>query len=166
MTALWFHILKAGDRVAVKPHSGPVYHAIHYLLGNRTREALENYRSFGGIQSYPSRTKDDADVDFSTGSVGLSVAQTIFASLVQDYVRLKGLMKDRPEGRIIAFAGDAELDEGNIYEALIEGWKQGLRNCWWIIDYNRQSLDAVIREGLWEKIETIFQNFEIGRAHV
>lgn len=159
MTALWFHILKAGDRVAVKPHSGPVYHAIHYLLGNRTRETLENYRSFGGIQSYPSRTKDDDDVDFSTGSVGLSVAQTIFASLVQDYVRLKGLMKDRPEGRIIAFAGDAELDEGNIYEALIEGWKQGLRNCWWIIDYNRQSLDAVIREGLWEKIETIFQNF-------
>ena len=159
MTALWFHVLKPTDRVAVKPHSGPVYHAIHYLLGNRTRDSLENYRGFGGIQSYPSRTKDGDDVDFSTGSVGLSVAQTIFASLVQDYVCLKGRMKNRPEGRVIAFAGDAELDEGNIYEALIEGWKQGLRNCWWIIDYNRQSLDAVIREGLWEKIETIFGNF-------
>lgn len=159
MTALWFHILKPADRIAVKPHSGPVYHAIHYLLGNRNREALENYRGFGGLQSYPSRTKDGEDVDFSTGSVGLSVAQTIFASLVQDYVRLTKQESYKPEGRIIAFVGDAELDEGNIYEALIEGWKQGLRNCWWIIDYNRQSLDAVIREGLWEKIETIFRNF-------
>ena len=159
MTALWFHILKREDRIAVKPHSGPVYHAIHYLLGNRRRVDLENYRNFGGIQSYPSRTKDGDDVDFSTGSVGLSVAQTLFASLVQDYVRFRKQDHKKPEGRIIAFAGDAELDEGNIYEALIEGWKQGLRNCWWIIDYNRQSLDAVIREGLWEKIETIFENF-------
>jgi pyruvate dehydrogenase E1 component len=159
MTALWFSILKPEDRIAVKPHAAPVYHAIHYLLGNRTRAQLEAFRGLGGVQSYPSRTKDGDDVDFSTGSVGLGVAQTLFASLVQDYVRLKGLTGTRPEGRLISLVGDAELDEGNIYEALIEGWKQGLRNCWWVIDYNRQSLDAVIREGLWEKIETIFRNF-------
>lgn len=159
MTALWFSILRREDRIAVKPHASPVYHAIHYLFGNRTKSQLENFRSIDGVQSYPSRTKDCDDVDFSTGSVGLGVAQTLFASLVQDYVRLKGLMNHRVEGRLIALVGDAELDEGNIYEALIEGWKQGLRNCWWIIDYNRQSLDAVIREGLWEKIENIFSNF-------
>ncbi len=91
-------------------------------------------------------------MDFSTGSVGLGVAQTLFSSLVQDYVKAHGWMKDRPEGRMIALVGDAELDEGNIFEALLEGWKQGLRNTWWVIDYNRQSLDAVIREGLWKSL--------------
>ena len=159
MSALYFGVLKPEDRVAVKPHASPVFHAIQYLLGHQTREKLENFRGFKGAQSYPSRTKDTDDVDFSTGSVGLGVAQTAFASLVQDYVKAHGWMKDRPEGRMIALVGDAELDEGNIFEALLDGWKQGLRNTWWIIDYNRQSLDAVVREGLWEKLETMFRNF-------
>ncbi|CAN5422577.1 transketolase [soil metagenome] len=159
MSALYFGVLKPEDRVAVKPHASPVFHAIQYLLGQQTREKLENFRGFKGAQSYPSRTKDIDDVDFSTGSVGLGVAQTLFSSLVQDYVKSHGWMKDRPEGRMIALVGDAELDEGNIFEALLEGWKQGLRNTWWVIDYNRQSLDAVIREGLWEKLETMFRNF-------
>ena len=126
----------------------PIYHAIQYLFGRQTREKLENFRGYKGAQSYPSRTKDIDDVDFSTGSVGLGVAQTLFASLVQDYVKAHGWAKDRPEGRMISLVGDAEMDEGNIFEALLEGWKHGIRNTWWIIDYNRQSLDAVIREGL------------------
>jgi pyruvate dehydrogenase E1 component len=159
MTALYFDVLKPEDRVAVKPHAGPIFHAIQYLFGKQTREKLEHFRGYKGVQSYPSRTKDTADVDFSTGSVGLGVAQTLFASLVQDYVKAHGWMKERPEGRLIALVGDAELDEGNIFEALLEGWKQGLRNCWWIIDYNRQSLDAVVREGLWERYEQLFKNF-------
>src|SRR4051812_24177065 len=159
MTALYFAALRPEDRVAVKPHASPVYHAIQYLLGHQTRDKLERFRGYKGAQSYPSRTKDADDVDFSTGSVGLGVAQTLFASLVQDYVRAHGWGKDRPEGRMVALVGDAELDEGNIFEALLEGWKHGLRNCWWIIDYNRQSLDAVVREGLWERYEQLFKNF-------
>jgi pyruvate dehydrogenase E1 component len=159
MTALYFHTLRPADRVAVKPHAAPIYHAIQYLLGRQTRDKLENFRGYKGAQSYPSRTKDTDDVDFSTGSVGLGVAQTLFASLVQDYVRAHGWGLARPEGRMIALLGDAELDEGNIFEALLEGWKQGLRNCWWIVDYNRQSLDAVVREGLWERYENLFRNF-------
>jgi pyruvate dehydrogenase E1 component len=148
MTALYWSILRPADRVAVKPHASPYFHAVQYLAGNQTRAKLENFRGFKGAQSYPSLTKDIDDVDFSTGSVGLGVAQTLFSSLVQDYVRARGWMAGRPEGRMIALIGDAEMDEGNIYEALIEGWKQGLRNCWWVVDYNRQSLDAVVREGL------------------
>jgi pyruvate dehydrogenase E1 component len=159
MTALYFHTLRPADRVAVKPHAAPIYHAIQYLLGRQSRDKLENFRAYKGAQSYPSRTKDADDVDFSTGSVGLGVAQTLFASLVQDYVRAHGWGLERPEGRMIALLGDAELDEGNIFEALLEGWKQGLRNCWWIVDYNRQSLDAVVREGLWERYENLFRNF-------
>jgi pyruvate dehydrogenase E1 component len=159
MTALYFHTLRPVDRVAVKPHAAPIYHAIQYLLGRQTREKLEDFRGYKGAQSYPSRTKDTDDVDFSTGSVGLGVAQTLFSSLVQDYVRAHGWGLDRPEGRMIALLGDAELDEGNIFEALLEGWKQGVRNCWWIVDYNRQSLDAVVREGLWERYENLFRNF-------
>ena len=159
MSALYFAVLRPEDRVAVKPHASPVFHAIQYLFGHQTRDKLENFRGFKGAQSYPSRTKDTDDVDFSTGSVGLGVAQTLFSSLVQDYVKAHGWMKDRPEGRMIALVGDAEMDEGNIFEALLEGWKHGLRNTWWVVDYNRQSLDAVVREGLWEKFESMFRNF-------
>ena len=159
MTALYLDVLKPADRVAVKPHASPIFHAIQYLLGKQTRERLESFRGYKGAQSYPSRTKDLDDVDFSTGSVGLGVAQTLFSSLVQDYVRAHGWGTNRPEGRMVALVGDAELDEGNVFEAVLEGWKQGLRNCWWIIDYNRQSLDAVVREGLWERYEQLFKNF-------
>ena len=159
MTALYFHTLRPQDRVAVKPHASPNYHAIQYLLGRQTKDKLENFRGYKGAQSYPSRTKDTDDVDFSTGSVGLGVAQTLFSSLTQDYVRLHGWGAGRPLGRMISLVGDAELDEGNIFEAILEGWKQDLRNCWWIVDYNRQSLDAVVREGLWARYEQLFKNF-------
>jgi pyruvate dehydrogenase E1 component len=159
MTALYFHTLKPEDRVAVKPHASPVFHAAQYLMGNQTLEKLKNFRGYGGAQSYPSRTKDVDDVDFSTGSVGLGVAETAFASIVQDYLEAKNWTADRPLGRMVALVGDAELDEGNVYECLQEGWKHDLRNTWWIIDYNRQSLDGVVHEGLWEKIESIFKAF-------
>jgi len=157
LTALYFDALRPEDRVAVKPHAAPVFHAIQYLLGAQTREALEKFRAFGGAQSYPSRTKDRTLVDFSTGSVGLGVGHTLFASLVQDYVRLHRLVPpDRPAGRMIALMGDAELDEGNVFEALLEGWKHDVRNLWWIIDYNRQSLDGVVNDHLFQKIQDFF----------
>jgi pyruvate dehydrogenase E1 component len=159
MTALYFDVLRPEDRVAVKPHASPIFHAIQYLLGHQSRERMEAFRGYKGAQSYPSRTKDTDDVDFSTGSVGLGVAQTLFSSLVQDYVRAHGWGLSRHEGRMVALVGDAELDEGNIFEAILEGWKQGLRNCWWVVDYNRQSLDAVVREGLWQRFEELFRAF-------
>ena len=158
MAALYFHALGENDRVAVKPHAGPVLHAIHYLLGSQSREALENFRGFGGAQSYPSRTKDKIPVDFSTGSVGLGVAITLFASLVQDYLTAHARMTDSERGRFVALIGDAELDEGNIYEALIEGAKHDVRNLWWIIDYNRQSLDATSADRMFERFDEIFRS--------
>jgi pyruvate dehydrogenase E1 component len=159
MTALYFSALRPEDRVAVKPHASPIFHAMHYLMGNQTREKMEAFRGYGGVQSYPSRTKDIDDVDFSTGSVGLGVAITSFASLIQDYVTAKSWGQGVTPGRMIALMGDAELDEGNIYECLQEGWKHDLRNVWWIIDYNRQSLDGVVHEGLWERVEKVFDAF-------
>ena len=137
---------------------GPVLHAIHYLLGNQSREALENFRGFGGAQSYPSRTKDRIPVDFSTGSVGLGVAITLFASLVQDYLTAHGWLAEQDRGRFIALIGDAELDEGNIYEAIIEGAKHDVRNLWWIVDYNRQSLDATSADRMFERFDEIFRS--------
>jgi pyruvate dehydrogenase E1 component len=158
MTALYFHTLRPQDRIAVKPHASPVLHAIEYLLGRQSLDQLQRFRALGGAQSYPSRTKDKIDVDFSTGSVGLGVAATLFASIVQDYVGLHGLKADAasPNGRMIALLGDAELDEGNIYEALLEGWKHDVKNLWWIIDYNRQSLDGVVNDALFHRIEGFF----------
>ena len=156
MAALYFHALGPNDRVAVKPHAGPVLHAIHYLLGSQSREALEKFRGFGGAQSYPSRTKDGIPVDFSTGSVGLGVAITLFASLVQDYLSAHGHLKNEDRGRFVALIGDAELDEGNIYEAIIEGAKHDVRNLWWIVDYNRQSLDATTADRMFGRFDEIF----------
>ena len=159
MTALYFSVLRPEDRVAVKPHASPVFHAIQYLFGNQSLEKLRQFRSFGGAQSYPSRTKDSDDVDFSTGSVGLGAAMTSFASLVRDYLRLKDLAPaERTGGRMVALVGDAELDEGNVYEALLEGWKHDIRNVWWVIDYNRQSLDAVVSDRLFGRFDDLFRN--------
>jgi pyruvate dehydrogenase E1 component len=159
MTALYFSALRPEDRVAVKPHASPVFHAMQYLMGNQTREKLEAFRGYGGAQSYPSRTKDVDDVDFSTGSVGLGVGITALASIVQDFIAAKDWGADQKLGRMVALLGDAELDEGNIYETLQEGWKNDLRNCWWVVDYNRQSLDGIVREGLFGRIEKIFDAF-------
>lgn len=158
MTALFLRVLRPEDRIAVKPHASPVFHAIQYLLGNQSLDKLKAFRGLGGAQSYPSRTKDTDDVDFSTGSVGLGVAVTAFASLVQDYLKCHDLMSGWPEGRMVALMGDAELDEGNIFECLLEGWKHDIRNCWWIIDYNRQSLDSFVNDRLFQKHADVFQN--------
>ncbi|MFZ5608197.1 MAG: transketolase [Pseudomonadota bacterium] len=157
MSALYFSVLRPQDRVAVKPHASPVFHAIQYLLGNQTLDQLQRFRALGGAQSYPSRTKDRDDVDFSTGSVGLGVAITLFAALAQDYLIGHGLLAPERRGRMIALIGDAELDEGNVYEALIEGAKQDVRDCWWIIDYNRQSLDAVTADRMFARYADIFR---------
>ena len=124
MTALYFNVLRSEDRVAVKPHASPVFHAIQYLSGMQTKENIQNFRGFGGAQSYPSRTKDVDDVDISTGSVGLGVAMTSFISLIQDYILKKQFGKKIPKGRMIALVGDAELDEGNVYECLQEGFRE------------------------------------------
>src|SRR5690242_14152199 len=160
MTALYLDVMRPQDRVAVKPHAAPVFHALQYLLGQQSRDKLERFRALGGAQAYPSRSKDGDIVDFSTGSVGLGVGVTLFASLVQDYLRLKRLVpSDAPPGRMIALAGDAELDEGNIFEALLEGWKHDVRNLWWVVDYNRQSLDAVVSDRLFGRIDALFEMF-------
>ena len=159
LAALYFAILRPQDRVAVKPHAGPVVHAINYLRGRQTLEKMQDFRKRGGAQSYPSRVMDGGEVDFSTGSVGLGVAMTSFSALMADYVRLHGLgLAGLAPGRHIAIAGDAELDEGNIYEALLEGWKHDIRNVWWVIDYNRQSLDSVVPDRLFGRIEGLFRD--------
>ncbi len=157
MAVLYFHALRPQDKVAVKPHAGPVLHAIEYLMGRQSLDQLKAFRGFGGAQSYPSRTKDKIRVDFSTGSVGLGVAVTAFASLVQDYLVAHGAMQEADMGRMVALMGDAELDEGNIYECLIEGYKHDIRNCWWIVDYNRQSLDATTADRMFNRFDDIFR---------
>lgn len=157
MAALYFHVLRPQDRVAVKPHASPVLHAVEYLFDRQSQSQLKQFRGFGGMQSYPSRTKDEIRVDFSTGSVGLGVAITAFASLVQDMWLARGEISPDQAGRFISLLGDAELDEGNIYEALIEAYKHDIRNTWWIVDYNRQSLDATTSEKMFDRFDDIFE---------
>ena len=142
MTALYFAELDAPDRVSVKPHASPVLHAIEYLLGRLPREYLTTLRDFGGLQAYPSRTKDPFPVDFSTGSVGLGSAAPLFAALADRYV--ENHFGAGTGGRFISLLGDAELDEGTLWEAAIEPATRRLGNVLWIVDLNRQSLDRVV----------------------
>ena len=142
MTALYFNYLDSEDRVSVKPHASPVFHSIQYLLGNLDKKYLTQLRTAGGLQSYPSRTKDPDFVDFSTGSVGLGAVAPLFAAATRRYIDAH--FGARVDSRFIAIIGDAELDEGNIWEALADPATDGLGNVMWIVDFNRQSLDRVI----------------------
>jgi pyruvate dehydrogenase E1 component len=142
MTALWFAVLEAPDRVSVKPHASPVLHAINYLLGRLDREYLTTLRQFGGLQSYPSRTKDPDPVDYSTGSVGIGATAPIWGALAHRYVA--GHFDVPVGGRQIALIGDAELDEGAIWEAIADPMVARLGEVMWVVDLNRQSLDRVV----------------------
>lgn len=155
MTALWFSYLKRGDRISVKPHASPVYHAIQYLLGNLDRTYLTQLRAFGGLQAYPSRTKDPDGVDFSTGSVGLGAVAPLFAAVTRRYVDAH--FGPRPRSRFIAVVGDAELDEGNVWEAVADPVTAGLRDVLWIVDLNRQSLDRVVPGVRIEQLKAPFR---------
>ena len=144
MSALYFEHLRAPDRVSVKPHAAPVLHAINYLLGRLDERYLTELRAFGGLQSYPSRAKDPDPVDFSTGSVGIGATATLWSALAHRYVA--GHFEVPRGGRQVALVGDAELDEGAIWEALVDPMVASLGEVLWIVDVNRQSLDRVVPE--------------------
>jgi pyruvate dehydrogenase E1 component len=158
LTALYFRWLRAGDLVSVKPHASPAYHALQYLLGNLDVSMLPRLRAFGGLQSYPSRTKDPDRVDFSTGSVGLGAVAPLFAALADRYLRLHFVetVASQPERRFVALVGDAELDEGNVWEALLEDALGGLGNVTIVVDLNRQSLDRVVPGIRIRRLEAMF----------
>jgi pyruvate dehydrogenase E1 component len=142
MTSLWFEHLRAGDRVSVKPHASPVLHAINYLLGSLDESYLPTLRAFGGLQSYPSRSKDPDPVDYSTGSVGIGATAPIWGALVRRYVA--GHFGGAAGGRQYSLLGDAELDEGACWEAICDPMVAELGEVVWIVDLNRQSLDRVV----------------------
>ena len=161
LTALYFEFLRPGDRVSVKPHASPAYHAVQYLLGNLPREYLTRLRDFHGLQAYPSRTKDPDPVDFSTGSVGLGAVAPAFAALAHRYAKLH--FGEVTSNRFISILGDAELDEGNVWEAVAEGHLSGLGNVLWIVDLNRQSLDRVVPGIRAAQLKSLFRD---ARWHV
>jgi pyruvate dehydrogenase E1 component len=157
MTALFFDFMGAGDRIAVKPHAAPVLHAVHYLLGNLEKRYLTMLRAYHGLQAYPSRTKDPYPVDFSTGSVGLGAVAPNFAALVDHYVQGRFGATGHSARRFIALIGDAELDEGSVWEAVAEPVLAHLGNILWIVDLNRQSLDRVIPGIRVRQLEQMFR---------
>ena len=144
LTSLYFDYMRVGDRISVKPHASPVFHAIQYLLGNLDGEYLKTLRGFHGLQAYPSQTKDPDNVDFSTGSVGLGPVAPNFAALTEEYLRSHLHSYNRAPRRYISLVGDAELDEGSIWEAISESEMAELDNVLWVVDLNRQSLDRII----------------------
>ena len=187
MTALYLRHLEAADRVSVKPHASPVLHAINYLLGRLDERYLTELRAYGGIQSYPSRTKDHDPVDFSTGSVGIGATASIWSAIAHRYVSTHfggddgggdggqagggqaragqagaGQAGGGPAGarmtggRHIALVGDAELDEGPVWEALVDPMVPRLGEVLWIVDLNRQSLDRVVPGMAGTRIRDMF----------
>jgi pyruvate dehydrogenase E1 component len=154
MTALWFNHLQAGDRVSVKPHASPVLHAINYLLGELDESYLPRLREFGGLQSYPSRSKDPDPVDYSTGSVGIGATAPIWGALARRYV--ESTLGGAGTGRQYSLLGDAELDEGAVWEAILDPAVAELGEIVWIVDLNRQSLDRVVPILAADRLQQMF----------
>src|SRR4029079_16024198 len=155
MTALYFHHLRAPDRVSVKPHAAPCLHAIEYLLGLRDPRPLTELRAFGGLQSYPSRLKDPVPADFSTGSVGIGATAPIWSALAPRDVA--GHFDVPQGGRQVSLVGDAELDEGAVWEAIVDPVVTHLGEVMWIVDLNRPSLDRVVPDTAAGRLPPIFQ---------
>jgi pyruvate dehydrogenase E1 component len=155
MTALWFEHLRAPDRVSVKPHASPVLHAIEYLLGLLDGRYLTTLREFGGLQSYPSRLKDPVSADFSTGSVGIGATAPIWSAVAHRYVA--GHFEVPQGGRRVALLGDAELDEGAIWETIVDPIVSHLGEVLWIVDLNRQSLDRVVPDIAADRLTGMFE---------
>ncbi len=154
MTSLWFEQLQSGDRVSVKPHASPVLHAINYLLGQLDEKYLTTLRAFGGLQSYPSRSKDPDLVDYSTGSVGIGATAPIWGAFARRYVN--AAISDTGSGRQFSLLGDAELDEGAVWEAVLDSSVGELGEIVWIVDLNRQSLDRVVPNIAAGRLEKMF----------
>ncbi len=142
MTSLWFRHLRPADRVSVKPHASPVLHAINYLLGELDEKYLPELRAFGGLQSYPSRVKDPDPIDYSTGSVGIGATAPIWGALARRYT--EATVGGAGTGRQYSLLGDAELDEGAVWEAIGEPAVAELGEIVWVVDLNRQSLDRIV----------------------
>nr|MDQ5808496.1 pyruvate dehydrogenase [Actinomycetota bacterium] len=155
MTALWFAFLRAPDRVSVKPHASPVLHAINFLLGNLDASYLPRLREFGGLQSYPSRSKDPDPVDYSTGSVGIGATAVVWGAIAHRYVA--GHFHVPVGGRQIALLGDAELDEGAVWEAIADPTVPKLGEVLWVVDLNRQSLDRVVPDIAAGRLAAMFE---------
>ncbi|MFD2352258.1 hypothetical protein ACFSTC_27775 [Nonomuraea ferruginea] len=150
MTALWFDGLTAEDRVSVKPHASPVLHAINYLLGRLDISYLTRLREYGGLQPYPSRTKDPDHPDYSTGSVGIGATAPVWGAIARRYLAAR--LGTEAGGRQISLLGDAELDEGAIWECVADPMVSHLGEVLWVVDLNRQSLDRVVPDiaiGRW-----------------
>jgi pyruvate dehydrogenase E1 component len=156
MTALWFTTLRSEDRVSVKPHASPVLHAINYLLGELDESYLTTLRQFGGLQSYPSRSKDPDPVDYSTGSVGIGATAPMWGAISRRYVNAI-LGADVGIGRQYSLVGDAELDEGAVWEAIVDPGTADLGEVVWIVDLNRQSLDRVVPNIAAGRLESMFE---------
>jgi pyruvate dehydrogenase E1 component len=181
LTALYFGALGPDDLVAVKAHASPAFYAIQYLRGRLRAADLEALRDFEGLQAYPSRRKNGHIIDLSTGSMGLGAVAATFGALATRYIADHPLISGKTEGqrragghggpfeaphapvkladrafRYIAFVGDAELDEGNVWEAMGEEIVATLDNVLWIVDVNRQSLDRVIADGRPRQLAALF----------
>ncbi len=156
MVSLWFSELTSFDRVSVKPHASPVLHAVNYLLGDLDVKFLSSLRAKGGLQSYPSRLKDPDTVDFSTGSVGIGATAALWAAMSHRYVT-SHFPTAPSAGRFISLLGDAELDEGAIWEAVAEPSVARLGELLWIVDLNRQSLDRVVPDVQTGRLAGMFE---------
>jgi pyruvate dehydrogenase E1 component len=154
MTSLYFEHLQASDRVAVKPHASPVLHAINYLLGALDEKYMTTLRAFGGLQSYPSRVKDPDRVDYSTGSVGIGATAPIWGAIARRYT--DGMFGGAGRGRQYSLVGDAELDEGAVWEAALDLSVPDLGELVWIVDMNRQSLDRVVPNVATGRLNAMF----------
>ena len=119
-------------------------HAINYLLGELDEQYLTTLREFGGLQSYPSRSKDPDPVDYSTGSVGIGATAPIWGALARRYVSTPTLRRRRAPAGSTRWSATPSWTRARAGRRSSTRWSAELGEVVWIVDFNRQSLDRVV----------------------
>lgn len=119
-----------------KGHAAPVLYSVLARCGFFDSEVLRSFRKFGSpLQGHPSMEKL-AGLDYSGGSLGQGLS---FANGVAYGLNIK-----KSSARLYVLVGDGELQEGQVWEAMMTSSQQALDNLVLIVDSNNLQIDGAI----------------------
>ena len=133
--------------VLSKGHVCPILYAALGKLGYFPKEYLHKLRQEGSIlQGHPDMKKCPG-IDISTGSLGQGLSCAVGMAIASK--------RDNRDYRVFAMVGDGECDEGQIWEAVMAGYKYKLDNLIVFVDNNKLQLDGTCDE--------IMPNIDLGK---
>ena len=117
-----------------KGHVCPIQYAALAARGYFDKSVLDTLRREGSIlQGHPDMKKCPG-IDISTGSLGQGLSVGVGMAIA--------LKHDKTNSRVFVIVGDGEMDEGQIWEAIMTAYKYGLDNLVVILDHNGLQVDG------------------------